>query len=978
MPNFKGNTEEAVIILSDDDKKQEVKKENDDDLVDCQDTKRVFRKRIPAISSDDEYGSKGSPLPKPKDAKTARNVKIEERNAAKTRYNFGKDSDDDVELLSSEDETGKASRRSVRFRRMMSKSELAQETVNAEAAEKERCQRLEEKQKEFNGIEFCDEDGNDIILALTGQKPFLKALTLDSDKKSHPPSPVSVHPLLVKVLKPHQAQGIQFMYDCVFESLSRLEHEGGGILGHCMGLVIIVVPKNVIKNWQREFDKWLTPNGLDEFEIIGVEDAKLMNDRLSIIRKWYHSKKTEILIIGPDLVICDEGHKLKNEDTTLSHVMNKIATRRRLCLSGTPIQNNLDEYFTMVSFVKPGLLGTKKEFANRFANIIKRGQTKDAGIYEVRCMKKRCHVLYERLKNVLQRKDYRALVESILPKQEFVIMVSLTDCQKKLYQAFLKIIGHDRVSRGRNIMPNYHIFSRIWSHPYLLILHEEEVQRKLWLKDDDDFIVSESELSFLSDSGDDVENGYSSDEIQSKKKKKKSKKNRDDPETSYEAPVDLEGWYIHLGLISKENEDDFFLSNKFVLLEQIIKKCEEIGDKILVFSHSLESLRYIQHMLHYLASNHYWFTHGHKALMDPNEEWGWTMGEDYMVIDGSVSTSSREFIQDSFNAPDNLRARLLLISTKAGSLGTNLVGANRVVIFDASWNPSDDTQALFRVYRYGQSKPVYTYRLVAQGTMEQRIYNRQVTKESTAKRVTEEAQIQRHFDGHDLDELYKFDPKDIPQENTSSQGSRKSGQAPRLALPKDRLFADIILSHGYAIESYLTHDTLFDEVEDEKLTAEERIEAWDEYNREKNGANARPEIQPAANQQKANARPEIQPAAKSSANTRQIKDKAKYATMSNLDREAYKYAYNLPDSPVDLFDLDDEEDVDVDVFSRTKRPNILQSISNNTKTRTDYVPAVIDIENEQSFLSDGTIDLNDENSDVKVVTIDPEVIDLCD
>lgn len=101
--------------------------------------------------------------------------------------------------------------------------------------------------------------------------------------------------------------------------------------------------------------------GYELFRSLTTLDPMLDNVRPTIVNKI----RTALLDPGPDIIICDEGHLLKNDCSVLAVAMSRVVTKRRIVLTGTPMQNNLREYYCMVNFVKPNLLGTYSEYSNR-------------------------------------------------------------------------------------------------------------------------------------------------------------------------------------------------------------------------------------------------------------------------------------------------------------------------------------------------------------------------------------------------------------------------------------------------------------------------------------------------------------------------------------------------------------------------------------------------------------------------------------
>ncbi|KAM9440693.1 ATRX chromatin remodeler, like [Clarias gariepinus] len=764
----------------------------------------------------------------------------------------GADGHSDADGLNAEECTSPTKGRK-KIRRILGVGQLAKETQEALREEEERRKRLAERERQRRQEEEEEEesreqarDDSEVMIVAETPAPRPVPLVLELDDATRE-CLVQVDTHLLRKLKPHQRKGVQFMWDSCCESIAKVKSSPGSgcLLAHCMGLgktlqtitflhtvltcqrvelktALVVCPLNTALNWRAEFDKWQRGITGKKVEVMELVTVKAVCSRVNALTSWYRRGGVMILSYelyrtlthrdqakygkqqeslrrllqdpGPDIVVCDEGHVLKNETTGICKAMRSIRTRRRIVLTGTPLQNNLSEYHCMVSFVKQNLLGSLREFRNRFINPIQNGQCADSTPSDVRLMKKRVHVLHALLAGCVQRQDYSVLTSFLPPKREYVLSVRMTPLQCRMYRHYLQ--NYTAEGRGVNsLFQDYQILSLIWTHPWCLQLSDLNKGNKAKGEEP----TSETMVT-----------GQKSKET---KQQNHNERGTNLVETTPEEERSVlsgppAGWYKEF--VSNVDAEVLGHSGKLMLLMEILHCAEQLQDKVLVFSQSLVSLDLIETFLE-LADR---AKKEGKARVY-NGQRSWERHKDYYRLDGSTTATARKKWAQEFNNVRNTRCRLFLISTRAGSLGINLVAANRVVVFDASWNPTYDIQSMFRVYRFGQKKLVYVYRLLAQGTMEQKIYERQVAKQSLSSRVVDQQQIQRHFTQSQLSELYRFQP-DVRGKNHTVE-------------PPDKVLATLLQQCGRSIVSFHEHDSLLDHRVEEELSVEERKEAWEEY-----------------------------------------------------------------------------------------------------------------------------------------------------
>ena len=534
-----------------------------------------------------------------------------------------------------------------------------------------------------------------------------------------PKVPVVIDPRLTKVLRPHQVEGVKFLYRCTTGLVD--EKAKGCIMADEMGLgktlqcialmwtllkqspqaskstiqkCVIACPASLVKNWANELTKWLGPSAPTPFAIDGKASKEELTSQL---RQWaivsgrqvtrpvlivsYESLRLnvdELKDVKIGLLLCDEGHRLKNADSNTYIALTGLKVDRRVILSGTPIQNDLSEYYSLLDFANPGYLGTKADFRKKYEIPILRGR--DAAGSDID--RKKGEVANAELSGLVKKFIIRRtndILSKYLPvKYEHVVFCNLSPFQTALYNHFIASPEIKSLLRGKGSQPlkAIGILKKLCNHPDLLNLSED-------LPGSEEFWPSDY------------------------------------------TPKESRG---------RDRDVSSHFSGKFMVLERMLARIrQDTNDKIVLISNYTQTL-------------------------DVFEKLCRARGYGSLRLDGTMNVNKRQKLVDKFNDPEG-EEFVFLLSSKAGGCGINLIGANRLILFDPDWNPAADQQALARVWRDGQKKDCFVYRFMGTGTIEEKIFQRQSHKQALSSTVVDAAEdVERHFTLDSLRELFHFKP----------------------------------------------------------------------------------------------------------------------------------------------------------------------------------------------------------------------------
>lgn len=552
--------------------------------------------------------------------------------------------------------------------------------------------------------------------------------------KPHPKIPDAVLDFNFKLPGDIYPSLFDYQKTCVQWLWELYSQKTGGIIGDEMGLgktiqvisfiaglhysgllekpVLVVVPATVMNQWVNEFHRWwpplrcvilhsigsgmtksaisseaklealletTDPDAVKDDSFKGSNNQRRAKEIIDTVMEKGHVLVTTyvglriysryILPRQWGYVVLDEGHKIRNPDLDISLTCKQIKSYNRIILSGTPIQNNLIELWSLFDFIFPGRLGTLPIFEQQFAIPINMGGYANASNVQVQTGYKCAVILRDLIAPYLLRRLKSDVAQDLPKKNEMVLFVKLTQYQQDLYERFLGSEDLHAILKGkRNILMGVDILRKICNHPDLV--DRELLQRK---------------------------------------------KNY-----NYGNPIK---------------------SGKLQVLKNLLQLWQVQGHRTLLFCQTKQMLDILQKFINNLRS-----------INENGEEVEGNFN--YLRMDGTTPIAKRQSLVDTFN--ENEMYHVFLLTTKVGGLGINLTGADRVIIYDPDWNPSTDIQARERAWRLGQKKDITIYRLMTAGSIEEKIYHRQIFKTFLTNKILKDPKQRRFFKVNDLHDLFSL------------------------------------------------------------------------------------------------------------------------------------------------------------------------------------------------------------------------------
>ncbi|KAI5166830.1 chromatin-remodeling ATPase INO80 [Nematocida sp. AWRm79] len=609
-----------------------------------------------------------------------------------------------------------------------------------------------------------------------GQQKDEKALPVYNNSTLPISESVKVPGMLQCTLKDYQKRGLEWLVSLYDQGINGMLADEMGLgktvqaisfLAHLAeneniwGPFLIITPASTLHNWEQEFNKFVP-----SFKVISYWGA--VAER-KLHRKTWQQRKLQkkdspfhVVITSYQLavsdekyfnkikwqyMVLDEAQAIKSSASTRWKTLLSFKTRNRLLLTGTPIQNTLQELWALLHFIMPTLFDSHGEFSEWFK--IEDGDSVNEAA---------------RLRMVLQpfmlRREKKDVADELGQKIEKTIICELTPKQRKLYDgisarapmaSFLDKALPDDLEGVEGLMNLVMQFRKVCNHPDLF---EKREISSGWSQPVTKVYIPEllSNIAF------------------NKKRKLPSSVMLDNEGDIAKYKYGAQFNCIDSVSVPKKiklETDETMLTNKFKLFQEIvIPRClppkKEVFSTAYIPTETIpseiqECIRpppvHIPSMERFVSDSGKLVIldallpklkkEGHRVLMyfqmtrmiDLIEEYLTVRNYSYLRLDGSSRISNRKELVKDWQSNDE--RFIFLLSTRAGGLGINLTAADTVIFYDSDWNPTADQQAMDRAHRLGQTKQVTVYRLITAGTIEERIMERAGVKGEIQRMVIE-------------------------------------------------------------------------------------------------------------------------------------------------------------------------------------------------------------------------------------------------